>query len=303
MGCPQILILAFGFDLGVATTEIDSQQNKVTVTGDVDADTLIKKLAKSGKHAELWPMEKKPNNPNPNPNPNGKEMGKEVAKEKDASKSKEPNLKPERAPEKLAATATSSETDTKPAETTTKEPAPLAAAKQVESAAKPAESSSKPDPRPDKAPVTSSETDAKPADTATKTDSSGKKKSKNKGGVEAAGNEEVFVMNSGGAPPMQPAYQQPVYAASYNMAHPTASYSYHALLPPHPQSYIYSGHLPPPQGYMYPNHPPPPEYYPRYPPENYYPHESYYESAPSSSHSQGSYDYFSDENANACNVM
>ncbi|XP_057474064.1 heavy metal-associated isoprenylated plant protein 36-like isoform X2 [Actinidia eriantha] len=40
---------------GVYTTSIDSQQNKVTVTGNVDADTLIKKLQKSGKHAELWP--------------------------------------------------------------------------------------------------------------------------------------------------------------------------------------------------------------------------------------------------------
>lgn len=40
---------------GVYRTEIDPQQQKVTVTGNVDADTLIKKLLKSGKHAELWP--------------------------------------------------------------------------------------------------------------------------------------------------------------------------------------------------------------------------------------------------------
>ncbi|KAK6937407.1 Heavy metal-associated domain, HMA, partial [Dillenia turbinata] len=46
---------------GVYTTTVDSQQHKVTVTGNVDADTLIKKLAKNGKHAELWPekLEKK----------------------------------------------------------------------------------------------------------------------------------------------------------------------------------------------------------------------------------------------------
>lgn len=37
-------------------TDIDSQQNKVTVTGNVDAQTLIKKLLKSGKQAELWPQ-------------------------------------------------------------------------------------------------------------------------------------------------------------------------------------------------------------------------------------------------------
>lgn len=34
---------------------IDSQQQKVTVTGNIDAKTLIKKLVKTGKHAEMWP--------------------------------------------------------------------------------------------------------------------------------------------------------------------------------------------------------------------------------------------------------
>ncbi|EXB40836.1 hypothetical protein L484_009081 [Morus notabilis] len=43
---------------GVYTTTIDSQQHKVTVTGNVDAGTLIKKLLRSGKHAELWPENK-----------------------------------------------------------------------------------------------------------------------------------------------------------------------------------------------------------------------------------------------------
>lgn len=40
---------------GVYTIDIDSQQQKVTVTGNVDGQTLIKKLVKTGKHAELWP--------------------------------------------------------------------------------------------------------------------------------------------------------------------------------------------------------------------------------------------------------
>jgi len=61
---------------------IDSQQQKVTVTGNVNADTLIKKLVKTGKHAELWPENvekkkkksgKKKNNPKQdNPENNGK---------------------------------------------------------------------------------------------------------------------------------------------------------------------------------------------------------------------------------------
>ncbi|XP_061369416.1 heavy metal-associated isoprenylated plant protein 36-like [Gastrolobium bilobum] len=40
---------------GVYTSEIDSQHHKVTVTGNVDAETLIKKLSRSGKSVELWP--------------------------------------------------------------------------------------------------------------------------------------------------------------------------------------------------------------------------------------------------------
>ncbi|KAG9133187.1 hypothetical protein Leryth_025656 [Lithospermum erythrorhizon] len=48
----------------VHTVDIDIRQQRVTVIGNVEADTLIKKLLKSGKNAELWPespmqMEKK----------------------------------------------------------------------------------------------------------------------------------------------------------------------------------------------------------------------------------------------------
>ncbi|WOK95984.1 neurogenic protein mastermind-like [Canna indica] len=38
---------------GVYTTSVDSEQGKVTVSGNVDPAALIKKLAKAGKHAEL----------------------------------------------------------------------------------------------------------------------------------------------------------------------------------------------------------------------------------------------------------
>ncbi|KAG6394814.1 hypothetical protein SASPL_145404 [Salvia splendens] len=47
---------------GVYTTKIDSEQGKVTVSGNVDPNTLIKKLIKNGKHAELWGA--KPSNNN-----------------------------------------------------------------------------------------------------------------------------------------------------------------------------------------------------------------------------------------------
>nr|XP_043629283.1 heavy metal-associated isoprenylated plant protein 36-like [Erigeron canadensis] len=40
---------------GVYTIDIDAKQHKVTVLGNVEADTLVKKLVKTGKHAEKWP--------------------------------------------------------------------------------------------------------------------------------------------------------------------------------------------------------------------------------------------------------
>ncbi|XP_041009883.1 heavy metal-associated isoprenylated plant protein 37-like [Juglans microcarpa x Juglans regia] len=39
---------------GVYLVNIDAEQQKVTVSGSVDASTLIKKLVRAGKHAELW---------------------------------------------------------------------------------------------------------------------------------------------------------------------------------------------------------------------------------------------------------
>ncbi|GAB2218710.1 hypothetical protein Droror1_Dr00001938 [Drosera rotundifolia] len=51
---------------GVYTIDIDAKQHKVTVTGNVEADTLIKKLEKSNKHAELWPETPPDNNQNHN---------------------------------------------------------------------------------------------------------------------------------------------------------------------------------------------------------------------------------------------
>ncbi|KAK4770578.1 hypothetical protein SAY87_031110 [Trapa incisa] len=47
---------------GVFTTKIDSELGKVTVSGTVDPSLLIKKLAKSGKHAQIWgSQQQKPN--------------------------------------------------------------------------------------------------------------------------------------------------------------------------------------------------------------------------------------------------
>ncbi|CAN1784143.1 Heavy metal-associated isoprenylated plant protein 35 [Linum perenne] len=43
---------------GVYMTDIDLRQQKVTVIGSVDGETLVRKLVKMGKHAELWPEPK-----------------------------------------------------------------------------------------------------------------------------------------------------------------------------------------------------------------------------------------------------
>lgn len=88
---PSILLLLFLFthifliiySLGVYTTTIDSHHQKVTVTGNVDAQVLIKKLLKTGKHAELWPEK-----------PKEKKTGKGNDKENDAENSEEEEDQP-----------------------------------------------------------------------------------------------------------------------------------------------------------------------------------------------------------------
>ncbi|XP_019174965.1 PREDICTED: heavy metal-associated isoprenylated plant protein 36-like [Ipomoea nil] len=60
---------------GVYITDIDEKQHKVTVTGNVEADALIKKLIRSGKNAEMWhdksSFKEKKLSGNPNQRPEG----------------------------------------------------------------------------------------------------------------------------------------------------------------------------------------------------------------------------------------
>lgn len=46
--------LLWVLDTGVYQVSIDAEEQKVTVRGSVDSSTLINKLVRSGKHAELW---------------------------------------------------------------------------------------------------------------------------------------------------------------------------------------------------------------------------------------------------------
>jgi len=46
-------VITFLHNAGVYTTSIDPKQQQVTVTGSIDSDILLKKLSKTGKHAEI----------------------------------------------------------------------------------------------------------------------------------------------------------------------------------------------------------------------------------------------------------
>ncbi|PIA44793.1 hypothetical protein AQUCO_01700409v1 [Aquilegia coerulea] len=59
---------------GVYTTTVDAEQGKVTVSGNIEPAALIKKLAKSGKHAEIWGAPKPSNNNQNNLNNQFKNM-------------------------------------------------------------------------------------------------------------------------------------------------------------------------------------------------------------------------------------
>ncbi|RWW63700.1 hypothetical protein BHE74_00029110 [Ensete ventricosum] len=51
-----VCLLHLPLESGVYTVNIDAGHQKVTVSGDMDSNTLIRKLARSGRHAELWPQ-------------------------------------------------------------------------------------------------------------------------------------------------------------------------------------------------------------------------------------------------------
>ncbi|XP_047157314.1 heavy metal-associated isoprenylated plant protein 36-like [Vigna umbellata] len=73
---------------GVYKTEVDSLQHKVTVTGNVDAETLIKRLSRSGRLVELWP--EKPAEKKDNKKSGKSNKGGDINKEKENQKNGEP---------------------------------------------------------------------------------------------------------------------------------------------------------------------------------------------------------------------
>jgi hypothetical protein len=71
----------------VYKTDIDAQQQKVVVIGNVSADALVKKLLKTGKHAEPWP---EPAPPGPDGSPGGGKKKKKKSKNAANSQPAEP---------------------------------------------------------------------------------------------------------------------------------------------------------------------------------------------------------------------
>ncbi|OAY83604.1 Copper transport protein ATX1, partial [Ananas comosus] len=306
---------------GVSTCEVDAPHNKVTVTGNVDADYLIKKLLKSGKQADLWPEPKiqnpppttAPQNPNPNPNPN-------TTQKKEPHPPKETSDKSQKTPSE-----TPKEIDTKPA----KEP--------QKPSDEPKKSAKEDDPKPDES-KTQSSSEAPPAKIPTSGEEAGsstranKKEKKGQNSKPADNKREA---DSAAPPPdvrMHQMYLPPPPAAivSYNTAQPSTSHAYYAPAPmPHMMSQGYAAapvphmmpqgyaaapvpHMMPqdyaaapvphmmPQGYTYA------PYYAAPQPQQL-PLEDLYYGPPGSrlsSPPRDQYEYavFNDENANSCNV-
>ncbi|CAN6185852.1 unnamed protein product [Urochloa humidicola] len=298
---------------GVYKVTVDAAQHKVTVTGSLGADALIKRLHKAGKQAALWPVPapaavveppKKTEEVAPTP-PAVPEVDKvkEVAdkaeaKPKEAAKDKKPQPQPEaeggkeKKPEKEKVGS-----DKKP---------------EKAEAAKP-----KDEPKKDAEVTAPKEKSSSPVDPAAKESaaaagggeepSSGgkkqgkKKKSKQKEGgeAEAAPAEKTPPQPSMPAPvaaaaaplpgPERPLVGFPYYAAaqpvmSYNVAHPSSSVSYYAPTP--------VGPMPPPPPYGYPPYPAPM-------PEFMYGPPGMRSSPPQESYNN----MFNEENANSCSVM
>ncbi|EPS71104.1 hypothetical protein M569_03655, partial [Genlisea aurea] len=66
-GCKQKVKKLLHKIEGVYQVNVDCEQQKVTVSGSVDSATLIKKLVRAGKHAELWCQKSSAQNQNQNP--------------------------------------------------------------------------------------------------------------------------------------------------------------------------------------------------------------------------------------------
>lgn len=273
---------------GVYDTNIDTKQQKVIVTGNVEADTLIIKLLKSGKNAELWPepiikekkqgkLKKKEKQIDPKPKTaNQEEAHKEPEKKLSA-------LKIEEIPQEIV-----KKIEVNPTPEPKKDESSSLVVKiaNSEDVAEPKADVAEPkaDVAETKADVNETKAEKKPGECETRGNTSGDKKKKGPKNPAEGGSSPHILTNQ--SPPRHHGYEyppyyhapQPVYAVSYNTAHPSSSYtaSYYAPPPPYSYAYTHTG--------QEMQHPPSDiDSYPRQPLD--------------------SFEMFSDENPNGCYIM
>lgn len=266
---------------GVYATNIDTKQQKVLVVGNVEATTLIDKLVKSGKNAELWPepitqKEKKP--------------GKSKKKEKHIDQNTKTVNQDEGCKEPKREKSTV-EVEEIPQETVKKvEVNPAQAPKRGENSDDVAET--KASGQSPEAVENSGESNPCNNVSGCKKEKKKKKRTKQRNLVEGGPSNTAAPALSESAPPVlthhygyeYPPYYHappPVYAVSYNTAYPSAGSSYTASYyasPPPLYSYAYTHtglQMQPPPSDL--------DSYPRQPLD--------------------SFEMFSDENSNRCFIM
>ncbi|XXG78202.1 hypothetical protein AAC387_Pa08g2191 [Persea americana] len=95
-GCKKKVKKALQSIDGVYKVQIDSYQPKVTITGNVDAQTLIKKLTKISKTAEVWPSGSQKSSKDEKKIDNGNKEGENCSKNvKDKAKDTDNGKKPD----------------------------------------------------------------------------------------------------------------------------------------------------------------------------------------------------------------
>ncbi|XP_051146854.1 heavy metal-associated isoprenylated plant protein 35-like [Andrographis paniculata] len=253
---------------GVEDVDVDTRQQKVTVAGAVDADTLIKKLAKSGKHAQLWPQ---PENGKADKSITGKKAEKKKILSDHPSPPDSNPTEPTPSAKGVQSPAKSDSGESGDGTNTAKPTATDAPTTKVSSSTEVEET--KHDGKeidggetPNAAEKKEKKAEATEQESSNGGGASGKKKKKKKGqsgNRSAASGAENQVPGPAQPPPApaneilarhQPLYPYytppPVYAVSYNTANPTPTTSYYA--PPYYASYGYmhadarpETHLPP----------------------------------------------------------
>ncbi|KAL6619372.1 hypothetical protein ACP70R_034511 [Stipagrostis hirtigluma subsp. patula] len=262
---------------GVYRCDVDARSNKVTVavTGRVSADALVKKLRRSGKHAEQWPEGQK----QPEQRPGG-----------DAQSPGETKSRANEADKPIAPTETPASSDPDPdgnaGEPSSPKTFSLETKKFAGGTAQPAQDSTE-----------SADADADgdvnlggAKDVTAEHPHEARRNRKQQGEEKPIDATATAVPGDGGflSRPL-PALQQPAHVLSYSVARPSAGAAYYAAALP----------LPPPA------RPPPPQEHPYSQPSPY--RFSYGHGTPpwnTTSPARDSYcDLFSDDNANSCSVM